>query len=171
MKLALLVLDPQNDFFEEDNPNIDGFRATVPVINQALQLFHERGLPIIFVQHTSTKKPVGSHTWEIYPSFACQPDDIRLIKKSENAFWNSELDATLIKKQVDFVIIAGYLAERCVLSTLRGALERSYHGAILEGAIASLNNRFTQFTLDISPHLLIDELEAKIGQYCPAQSV
>jgi nicotinamidase-related amidase len=163
MKHALLVLDPQNDFFDEDNPNLGEFHATISVVNRALLLFHERGLPIIFIQHTSLKKPVDSNAWEIYPSFACQPDDIRLIKKHENAFWDSELDATLIKQQVDSVIITGYLAERCVLSTLRGALERSYHGAILEGGIASLDNRFTQFTLEISPHVSIDELEAKIG--------
>jgi nicotinamidase-related amidase len=163
MKHALLILDPQNDFFEEGNPNLDEFRATVPVINRVHQLFHERGLPIIFIQHTSIKKPVGSHAWEIHPSFACQPDDILLIKGHENAFWNSELDATLMKQQVVSVIITGYLSERCVLSTLRGALERSYHGEILEGGIASLDNRFTQFTLEISPHISVDELQAKIG--------
>jgi nicotinamidase-related amidase len=163
MKFALLVLDPQNDFFDEGNPNLSEFRATISVVNRALQLFHERGLPIIIIQHTSIKKPVGSHAWEIYPAFTCQSDDIRLTKNHENAFWNSELDDTLIKQQVDSVIITGYLSERCVLSTLRGALERSYHGAALEGAIASLDNRFTQFTLEISPHLSIDELQAKIG--------
>lgn len=163
MKHALLVLDPQNDFFEEGNPNLGEFQATIPVVNRALQLFHERGLPVIILQHTSPRKPAGSHAWEIHPSFACQPDDIRLIKERENAFWNSDLDATLIKHQVDSVIISGYLAERCVLSTLRGALERSYIGAILDGAISSLDNRFTRFTLEISPHLSMDELEAKIG--------
>ena len=163
MKHALLVLDPQNDFFEEGNPNIGGFRATIPVVNRALQLFHERGLPVVILQHTSLKKPAGSPAWQIHPSFACRPDDIRLIKKHENAFWDSELDATLKKQQVESVIIAGYLAERCVLSTLRGALERSYRGAVLEGGIASLDNRFTRFTLEISPHLSLDELQAKIG--------
>lgn len=120
MKHALLVLDPQNDFFEEGNPNLGEFQATIPVVNRALQLFHERGLPVIFIQHTSLKKSVGAHAWEIHPSFACQPDDIRLIKERENAFWNSDLDATLVKHQVDSVIITGYLAEHCVLSTLRG---------------------------------------------------
>jgi nicotinamidase-related amidase len=163
MKLALLVLDPQNDFFQEDNPNFDEFYATIPVINRALRLFRQKGLTIVFLQHTSTKKPVGSHSWEIYPSIDCQPDDIRLIKKYENAFWNSELDATLVKRQVDSVIITGYLAERCVLSTLRGALERSYHGSILEGAIASLDKRLTHFTLEISSHLSIEELETEVG--------
>jgi len=69
---SLLVLDPQNDFFSEDNPNIGEFRATIPVINRALQLFRQKGLPIIFIQHTSTKKPIGSQAWEILqPLFAC----------------------------------------------------------------------------------------------------
>jgi len=73
------------------------------------------------------------------------------------------LDATLKEQQVDSVVITGYLSERCVLSTLQGALERSYNGVVLEGAIASLNNRFTQFTLEISPHISVDEVQAKIG--------
>jgi nicotinamidase-related amidase len=86
MKHALLVLDPQNDFFEEGNPNLGEFQATIPVVNRAMQLFHERGLPVIFMQHTSLKKPAGSHAWEIHPSFESQPEDIRLIKERENAF-------------------------------------------------------------------------------------
>jgi len=65
MKFALLILDPQNDFFEEDNPNITEFRKTVPVINRVHQMFHDRALPTLFIQHTSTKKPAGSHAWEI----------------------------------------------------------------------------------------------------------
>ena len=61
---------------------------------------------------------------------------------------------------MDFVVVAGYIAEYCVLSTLRGALERGYRGAILYQAIASLDSRYTRFTVEISPHIALVDLKA-----------
>ncbi|HJW89488.1 MAG TPA: hypothetical protein VJ436_02480 [Anaerolineales bacterium] len=42
----------------------------------------------------------------------------------------------------------------------RGAIERGYRGAILEQSFAILDSRYTQFTLEISPHIFLDELDA-----------
>lgn len=49
MRPALLILDPQNDFFEADNPNLTEFLATVSIINSAISIFREHHWPIIFV--------------------------------------------------------------------------------------------------------------------------
>ena len=162
MKPVLLAVDPQNDFFQQDNPNLAKFQATIPIINSAIALFRERYWPVIFVQHVSRKKPVSSQAWAIYERFNSKPDDVRLSKTHPNAFWNTELDSLLKSYQVDFVVVTGYMAEQCVLSTLRGASERAYRGAILEKSIASLDNRYTQFTLEISPHISLDELKANV---------
>ena len=157
---ALLVLDPQNDFFEVDNPSLTDFQATVPIINLAIAIFREHQWLVIFVQHTSPKKPIDSYTWAINAQFDCRLEDTRLSKSHSNAFWNTELDSLLQAYRVDFVLVSGYIAELCVLSTLRGALERGYRAAILEQAIASLDQRYTQFTMEISPHLTLAELKA-----------
>jgi nicotinamidase-related amidase len=164
MKPALLVLDPQNDLFEDDNPNLAEFQATIPVINSAITFFRERHWPLIFVQHVSRSKPEGSQIWAIYEQFNCKPDDIRVCKTQKNAFWNTDLDSLLKSYQVDFVVVAGYIAEHCVLSTLRGALERGYGGGILNKSIASLDNRYTQFTMEILPHFSLDELKANVDR-------
>jgi nicotinamidase-related amidase len=159
MKPALLIMDPQNDFFGEDNPSLAEFQVTVHIINSAIEIFREHRWPVIFVQHTSPKKPIGSHAWAIHAHFNCQPDDAQLSKTQYNAFWDTELDALLKNHQVDFVVVSGYVAEYCVLSTLRGALERGYRGAILAQSVASLNSRYAEFTLEISPVLTTDELQ------------
>ena len=160
MRPALLVLDPQNDFFETDNPNLAEFQATVPVINAASALFRQRQWPIVFVQHTSHRKPAGSYAWDIHAQFACERDDTRLSKTHYNAFWNTELDSLLQDSGVDYVVVSGYMAEYCVLSTLRGAQERGYRAAVLEQAIASLDSRHTQFMLELSPHISLSDLIA-----------
>jgi len=159
MKKALLLLDPQNDFFGEDNPNLSAFQATIPVINAVIAIFREQDWPIIFIQHTSKRKPEGSNIWKIYPQFSLHLEDICLSKAHFNAFWQTDLDTILKTEQVESVIVCGYMSEFCVLSTLRAAMEHGFEAAILEGAIASLNNHYTQFTLEISPKLKIDQIK------------
>jgi nicotinamidase-related amidase len=158
MKKALLILDPQNDFFGEDNQNLPAFQATIPIINAVIAIFREQHWPIIFIQHTSKRKPEGSENWKIHPQFNHHSDDIFLNKTHYSAFWKTNLETTLKEKQVDSVIVCGYMSEYCVLSTLRGAVERGFESVILEDSIASLENRYTQFTMDISPKIRMDQL-------------
>lgn len=155
---ALLILDPQNDFFEEDNPNLSAFQATIPIINAAIAIFREQHWPIIFIQHTSKRKPEGSENWKIHPQFNHHSDDIRLSKTHFSAFWQTDLETILKEKHVNSVIVCGYMSEYCVLSTLRGAAERGLDAVILEDSIASLEDVLTQFTLKISPKIRINQL-------------
>ena len=158
MNTALLILDAQNDFFTAENPNPAAFEAAVPVINAAIAHFRAAGGGPIFVQHTDERKPAGSQPWGINDRFDCRPIDVRFNKTTENAFWNTGLDALLRSQRVGRVIIAGFLAERCVLSTLRGATERGYQAALLEGGVAGYDDRYTQFTLEISPRVSLEAL-------------
>lgn len=160
MNVALLILNAQTDFFAADTPNLPAFEATVPVINEAIAHFRALGAPPIFVQHTSERKPVGSQPWAINDRFDCRPTDTRLNKAGENAFWNTGLDTLLRSQRVGRVIIAGYVAERCVLSTLRGAAERGYEAVLLAGGIASFDDRHSHFTLEISPCVSLEALRA-----------
>ena len=158
MKKALLILDPQNDFFGEDNQNLPAFQATIPIINAAIAIFREQHWPIIFIQHTSKRKPEGSENWKIHPQFNQHSDDISLSKTHFSAFWQTDLETILKEKHVNSVIVCGYMSEYCVLSTLRGAAERGFDAVILEDSIASLEDVLTQFTLKISPKIRMDQL-------------
>ena len=155
---ALLILDPQNDFFGADNPNLPAFQATVQVVNAAIAIFREQHWPVIFIQHTSKRKPAGSENWKIHPQFNHHSDDICLNKTHYSAFWKTDLETTLKKQQVDSVIVCGYMSEYCVLSTLRAAVERGFDAFILDGSIASLDDRLAQFALEISLKIGLAEL-------------
>ncbi|MFO7663187.1 MAG: isochorismatase family cysteine hydrolase [Chloroflexota bacterium] len=160
MKPALLIIDPQNDFFSAGNPNAGSFEATIPVINQAIGLFRKRGWSIVFVQHTSNRLPARSQSWLIDERFDCRPTDTRISKTTGNAFWNTGLDSLLRSIRIDTVVISGYVAEQCVLSTLRGAEERGYQAVLLEGGIAGMDDRYTQFTMEISNRISTEGLLA-----------
>ena len=48
-----------------------------------------------------------------------------------------------------------------MLSTLRGAKERGYQAVLLEGGIAGYDDRYTQFTLEISPRVSLEALRTE----------
>ncbi len=158
MRPALLILDPQNDFFADDNPNLAAFQQTVPHINAAICLFKEQKRPYCFIQHTSSKKAAGSRAWQIFPAFEYHPEDWSMNKSFSNAFWETGLEKQLRSAKVDTVVIAGYLSEHCVLSTYRGAYERRFQAWILESGIASLENRITEFVLNMTNGISLDSL-------------
>lgn len=138
MPPALLILDAQNDFFGSDNPNLAAFQRSVPVINAASAAFHRRGWPVIFVQHTSTAKPAGSTAWQIHAGFQRSPQDAALTKTQHNAFDGSGLQQVLAARGADVLVIAGYVAEYCVLATYRAAQHMRYQVFVLRGGTASL---------------------------------
>jgi nicotinamidase-related amidase len=149
MKPALLVLDPQNDFFDDENPNLDGFNATIGVINSLVEESHRRGWPVVVIQQTGPQKPAGSPEWQIYPAFQFAPTDIFVQKTRQNAFWQTDLEKILHSKGVDVVFLAGYAAEFCVLTTFRAAGERGFSAWLIEGAAAAITPQYTPFVYDI----------------------
>lgn len=140
MKTVFLVLDPQCDFFEPANPNLAAFEKTIPVINRVLQFFRDRSLPVIIIQHTSAKLPAHTPGWEIYPGIKLAGTEVRLRKHFQNAFWKSRLTKTLHALQTQDVLISGYMAERCVLSTYRGAIERGFKPVLLSDGVAGVEH-------------------------------
>jgi nicotinamidase-related amidase len=161
MRPALLVLDPQNDFFKSDTPNLEQFQRVATNINLAIRRFRQESWPFIFILHTSSHKPEGSFAWGVYKEFDCRTEDAWLSKSHHNAFWETDLHTFLLSEQVTFVLVAGYLSEYCVLSTYRGALERGYAVAILADGIASTTPANTKFVLEITEVATLEQVCAR----------
>jgi nicotinamidase-related amidase len=160
MKPALLVVDPQNDFFGTDNPSLNEFLRVIPNNNKAISIFRKYKLPIIFIQHTSVKKAKDTFPWQIYSEFDYRPEDHCLTKTYSNAFWKSNLDEYLKTLHVDFVMLTGFIAEYCVYATYLGAHERGYKARIIQDTIASVDDMHRiQFILGISDHISLGEIE------------
>ncbi len=163
MRPALLVVNPQTGFFEDDNGNPTEFRRVLPKVNAAIAFFRKQRWPVIFLQHISANKPVGSQAWSIYAGFDCRREDVQLNKAYANAFWQTELDQRLRALGVDYVVVAGLIAEQCVLSTYRGARERNYRAAILQDGIAGSKHDDARFVYDISTTVTLSELQLMLA--------
>ena len=150
MKLALMVIDMQKEFYVgQTKEQMD--RAT-EYINYVIPMFEERGLPIIWVQDKDEAEGVvpGKEGFEFIDSLKPKPDAVRSHKTYGNSFNKTDADKILKDNGVDTVVMTGFCAEYCVLSTYRGAKDLDYFPVILKNGIASTEDAHKEFVEKIS---------------------
>ncbi len=138
MKPALLVIDVQKAFFK--NPETaHSLDQAIVQINAGIQLFRDKKLPVICIQHMVKETGLlpGTEGFDLPESLNILPTDHHIHKTYGNAFNKTSLKQLLREQNIDTIIITGYCAEYCVLSTYRGALDLDFTPALLRGAIAS----------------------------------
>jgi nicotinamidase-related amidase len=138
MKPALLVIDVQTHFFDEP-VSVKSLERATWYINAAIALFREKDLPVICIQHTNPKGGFTqeSEGFEVHKDIKVLESDPHIIKTYGNAFNKTDLGKLLSDLGVDTLVITGYMAENCVLSTYRGALDLDLAPIILRGSIVS----------------------------------
>ena len=158
MKPALLVIDVQNEYF---NNNQDSMKSAIEYINEAIALFRKKNLPIVVVQHKNEEKGLvpGNPNFDMHESVKVESQDIHIVKTYGNSFTKTGLAEKLRELGVDTVIVTGYKAEYCVLSTYKGALDFDFKPIILKGSIASDNAEHIRFVEEISETVSFGALE------------
>lgn len=165
-RTGLLLVDPYNDFLSEggkvfpmlrdvadDVHLLDNLRASVAAARSAgIQLFyvpHRRWQPgdyddwghpnptqrLIQQRHSFAK---GTWGGEWHPDFVPQDGDIIIQEHwGQSGFANTDLDFQLKQQGVSHVIVVGLLANTCIESTARFAMELGYHVTLVRDATAA----------------------------------
>ena len=152
MKPALLVIDIQNEFFNLNQAASDSLKAAIECVNEAIDLFRKKNFPIVVIQHKSKEEGLvpGKAGFEVPTTLKLQPQDIRIVKTYGNSFTKTGLAEKLRKLGVDTVIVTGFCAEYCVLSTYRGSQDFDFAPIILKGSLASDNAEHIRFVEEIT---------------------
>lgn len=152
MKPALLVIDIQDAFFKESQACSDSLKTAVIYINAAIDLFRKRNLPIVVIQHQSEDEGLvpGKPGFDVSESVKLEPHDMRIVKTYGNSFTKTGLAEKLREHDVDTVIVTGFCAEYCVLSTYKGAQDCDFMPIILRGSLASANAEHIRFVEEIT---------------------
>lgn len=139
VKVALLVIDMQKHYVFANEEKVRLSLKAVEFINSAIDLFRKKGLPIICIQHMDEADGVvpGTEGFNNIEQLNIVANDLHILKTYGNAFNKTKLGEKLRELDVDTVILTGYCAEYCVLSTCRGALDIDMAPIILRNAIAS----------------------------------
>jgi nicotinamidase-related amidase len=162
MKAALLVIDIQNEFFNISRACTDSLKSAIQYVNAAIELFRKKNLPIIAVQHKSVEDDLTPDKpgFGIPDTVKLEPNDLRIVKTYGNSFNNTGLTEKLRGLGVDTVIITGFCAEQCVLSTYKGAEDLDFKPIILKGSIASDNLEHLKFVEEITDTVTLGALRA-----------
>lgn len=139
MKPALLVVDIQKAFFNESPVQTQSLNDAIQYINAGIELFREKGLPIVCIQHMEKEDNLlpGTPGFDLPESLKILPSDISIHKTYGNAFNKTDLYEKLQALGVDTVIVTGFCAEFCVLNSCRGAADLDLTAMLMRGAIAS----------------------------------
>jgi nicotinamidase-related amidase len=165
MKPALLVIDVQKEFYKYSTQTAQSLNNAVEYINIAIALFRAKNLPIVCVQHMNEKDKLipGEDGFELPEGLNILPSDICIHKTYGNAFNKTDLQGKLHELDVDTVIVTGYCAEFCVLSTFRGAKDLDLTPIILRGALASDSLENIKFVESISDIISYGALKMILG--------
>jgi len=139
MKPALLVIDIQKAFYQEDETAAKSLQSAVMYLKFIIPLFRKKGYPVICIQHMDEEwdiKP-GNPDFDIPDDLAIEDSDFRVFKKYSNSFNKTELKQKLDELGIDTVFITGFSALHCVLATYRGAQDLDLTPIMVRGAIAA----------------------------------
>ncbi len=154
MKPALLVIDVQKQFFKFGQTTARSLDDAIEYINAAVELFREKDLPVVCIQHVDEENGLvpGKEDFELPESLNLLPSDLHIHKTYGNSFNKTPLQEKLRELDIDTVIVTGFCAEYCVLSTYRGAQDLDLTPIILRGSLASSvleNIKFVESISDI----------------------
>ena len=165
-RTGLLLVDPYNDFLSEggklwpmvqaiaqEEHLLDHLRQVVAAARAAkIQVFivphhrWERGdyedwdHPSPYQLGSAERQTFAKDSWggEWHSDFAPQSGDI-VVKEhwGSSGFANTDLDFRLKQKRIDKVIVVGLLANTCIESTSRFAVELGYHVTLVKDATAA----------------------------------
>ena len=160
MNPALVIIDVQKQFYAESEANARSLVSAVQVILPVLDLFHQKELPVVYVQNRNETEGLipGSEGFDLPEDFIVQAGDIRITKTYSNAFNKTGLAEQLNSLGVDTVILTGFCAEWCVLSTYRGAWDVDLEAILLRGSLASPSEENIRFVQQISKAISPDAL-------------
>ena len=178
-RTALLLVDPYNDFLSEGGkawPHLKAVAEEVGLIDNLRKLdraVRAAGIQVAIVPHRrwepgdyalwdhpnpSQCKIMEMHhfargSWggEWHPDFAPKDGDIVASEHwGQSGFANTDLDMKLKQTGITHVIVVGLLANTCIESTARFAMELGYHVTLVRDATAAFRHELMHAAHDLN---------------------
>lgn len=141
-KIALLLIDIQNDYFEGGLTPLVGSYEAVLKAQVILQHFRLQSLPVIHIKHISTKQGAtfflpNTKGAKIHKNVAPMKEENVITKHTPNSFYQTELNSLLQSQNITDLIICGMMTQMCVDATVRAAKDLGYNCIIIADACAT----------------------------------
>jgi len=161
MKPALLVIDIQKQFYKISDETAHSLGNAVEYTNETIGLFRKKKLPVVVIQHMNPHNNLvpGNPDFDLPEELGIIPADLHIHKTYGNSFNKTNLLKELQNAQIDTLILCGFCAEYCVLSTYHGAMDVDLSPIMLKGGLASMTPGNIAFVEDICEIISLGALE------------
>ena len=151
MKPALLVVDIQNVWLDDNAELKKSVEKRIDVINEAIGWFRRNGHPIVVVYHEDKEMGAvrGTKPFEFPQTVSIEETDMKVVKRYPNAFGKTELEAILRREGCDTVAIVGLSASGCALATYFGAKDYDLKPYLVQNGVASHIEEHVRFAEDV----------------------
>jgi len=142
MNTALLLIDIQNDYFENGaNPLAESLRASENAA-KILEKFRANNLPVIHVQHLAARADStfflpGTSGADIHHNVKPLSHELVIEKHFPNSFRNTGLLVHLKSLEIEELVICGMMTHMCVDATVRAAKDFGFSCTLIGDACAT----------------------------------
>jgi nicotinamidase-related amidase len=142
MKTALLLIDIQNDYFDNGTMALVGSEEASKNAKLILDRFRADDLPIIHIQHIATKPTAtfflpNTTGADIHKNVRPLGKEKVIIKHYPNSFRDTELLDYLRTLNIKDLVICGMMTHMCVDATTRAAKDFGFNCIVIADACAT----------------------------------
>jgi len=142
MKKALVIIDIQNDYFENGTMALVGVEEASLNARKILDKFRSEGLPVIYIQHLASSPKatfflpmtVGA---EIHKNIKPTANEKVIIKQYPNSFRETVLLEYLKSNDITELVLCGMMTHMCVDATVRAAKDFGFNCTVISDACAT----------------------------------
>lgn len=142
MKLGLVLIDIQNDYFKGGKFELVNPEQAATQASTVLTFFRKHGWPIFHVQHINIKPDAkffipdtaGADFYKV--NCPLEGEEI-IVKHKPDSFLDTNLKEKLQEKCVDALVICGMMTHMCIDTTVRSASKYGYPVTLIEDACAT----------------------------------
>lgn len=142
MSKALILIDIQNDYFENGANPLVGSDSASRKARLVLEQFRKEKLPVIHIQHLSVRAGATffipeTFGAEIHSNVKPQDNEKVIVKHYPNSFIETKLQKYLTELGVTELVICGMMTHMCVDATTRVAKDAGFNCTLIGDACAT----------------------------------
>lgn len=143
-KRALILIDVQNEYVMGKLPiEYPPLKVSLPNIGSAIAHAKEYGIPIVIVKQIAPETSLifasGSLGAELHPTVNSDDADLVVQKSLPSAFAETGLGVWLKNRGVETLVVAGFMTQNCVESTIRQAAHEGWQVEYLHDASGTIS--------------------------------
>lgn len=142
MNTALMIIDIQNDYFENGTAQLVNTDTASGNAKLLLEQFRKKNLPVVHIQHIANRSGAtffipGTKGAEIHVEVKPNDTEPIIVKHYPNSFRETNLLEYLRSKGITNLVICGMQTHMCVDSTTRAAKDLGFNCIVIGDACAT----------------------------------